>query len=80
MILYRQEAAPAHLEPWVECTWTLEGEAEGESEVILPDGRMELVFHHGARPRNQAVSFVTGQLTAPLVIYPTGPMLTHGVR
>ncbi len=64
----------------MECTWTLEGEAEGESEVILPDGRMELVVHHGARPRNQVVSFVTGQLTAPLVIYPTGPMLTHGVR
>jgi len=64
----------------VECTWTLEGVAEGETEVILPDGRIELVVHHGARPKGQAASFVTGQLIAPLVIYPTGPMLTHGVR
>ena len=80
MLTYSQKAPPAHLAPWIECLWTLEGQLSGEIETILPDGRMELVVHHASRPKNQAESFVTGQLTGPIHIQPTGPMLTHGAR
>lgn len=80
MLQFRREVAPAHLAPWVECTWTLEGNADRETEIILPDGRMEVIVHHGSRPREQAASFVTGQIVAPLVLYPTGWMSTSGVR
>lgn len=79
MLTYSQQPPPAHLAPWIECLWTLEGQA-AEIETVLPDGRMELVVHHASRPKDQAESFVTGQLTRPLHIEPTGPMLTHGVR
>ncbi|MFN0103243.1 MAG: DUF6597 domain-containing transcriptional factor [Bryobacteraceae bacterium] len=80
MLTYRQQAPPEHLAPWVECTWTLEGTAAAETETILPDGRMELVVHHATRPKNQAESFVTGQITSPVHIQPTGPMSTSGIR
>ena len=43
MLNYCQQPPPAELAPWVECTWTLEGVADAETETILPDGRMELV-------------------------------------
>jgi len=80
LLTYRQEPPPAHLAPWVECTWTLDGIAEAAMETILPDGRMELIVHDASRPKHQAESFVTGQLTAPLHLFPTGPMATRGVR
>lgn len=64
----------------MECTWTLEGVADATMETILPDGRMEIIVHDASRPKHQAESFVTGQLTAPLHLYPTGPMVTRGVR
>jgi AraC-like DNA-binding protein len=54
--------------------------AERETEIILPDGRMELVVHHGARPKGQAASFVTGQIVGPLELIPTGWMSTRGMR
>ena len=80
MLTYRQQPPPAHLAPWVECTWTLDGVAEKETETILPDGRIELVAHHASRPRGQTASFVTGQLISPLHLYPTGPRSTSGIR
>ena len=58
----------------------LEGTADAPVETILPDGRMELIVHDAARPKEQAERFVTGQLIGPLHLYPTGPMATRGIR
>jgi AraC-like DNA-binding protein len=85
---YRQVPPSPGLAPFVECFWHLSAEpAPAEPlEAILPDGCMELIVQllapmrragvEGAQPR----VFVCGQLTAPLLLEPSGPVRTFGVR
>ncbi len=74
---------PAALSPWVEFAWSLEG-TPAPLETILPDGRCELVFHFGGRPRRdgspQSPAFLVGQLTSAVHFELTGRLSTLGVR
>jgi AraC-like DNA-binding protein len=73
----------------VECFWTLEGDKpSSDPERILPDGCVELILNFGAKflqhredhrevqPRN----FLVGQMTAPILISPTGAVQVIGIR
>ena len=60
---YRQFPAPPDLAPWVECLWVLRGAMASEGQTILPDGRMELVFHFGTPPIRQPGALIAGQMT-----------------
>jgi AraC-like DNA-binding protein len=81
--------------PFLERVWTLEGHADalaGEPQVVLPDGRPELIFHFGdpfervdvletgtirtVQPR----LLFAGQLTRQLVLQPTGRIAVLGLR
>lgn len=75
----------------VSCYWTLEGAASNPPvpQTIVPDGCMEMIFHHGDLYRQylpdgssilQPRCFVFGQLTRPLVIEPTGVTNIFSVR
>lgn len=81
---YRQCAAPPELTQWVECVWVLRGAVAPEGQSILPDGRMELVFHFGAPPATvagpQPEAFIAGQMVSALLLSPRGDMDTLGVR
>jgi hypothetical protein len=77
---YRQFPAPPDLAPWVECLWILRGAMASEGQTILPDGRMELVFHFGAPPVQQPGALIAGQMTGALRLLPRGAMDTLGVR
>jgi len=89
---YREHGPSAPLASFVQCVWTLEGNATelgDEVQPILPDGRPELVVHfgdafervhpNGAIERQPALLFA-GQLTGPLVLRPTGHVAVLGVR
>jgi AraC-like DNA-binding protein len=71
------------LAPFIKCFWSLEAPAlkEPESQHIVPDGCMEMIFHYGDLyrqflPNGNAIiqprSFVFGQVTSSLKIIPTG--------
>ncbi|MBM3734439.1 MAG: AraC family transcriptional regulator [Acidobacteria bacterium] len=81
---FGQYAVPPDLAPWVESIWTLRGVLAPDGQVILPDGRMELVIHFGAPPRvngaAQPESVIAGQLRSALVLSPNGWMDALGVR
>jgi AraC-like DNA-binding protein len=77
---YRQFAAPADLARWVECLWILRGALAVGGRCILPDGRVELVFHFGCQPSGQAGSLLTGQSTEAVRIVGSGKMDSFGVR
>ena len=47
---YSQFPAPPDLARSVECLWILRGALAPEGQTILPDGRMELLFHFGSPP------------------------------
>ncbi|AZA76648.1 AraC family transcriptional regulator [Chryseobacterium sp. G0186] len=78
------------LESLIKCYWTLNSPREDvpQSQTIVPDGCMEMIFHHGdlykqyidgeaiVQPRN----CVFGQLTQPLQIEPTGVTGIFSVR
>ena len=83
------------LAPFVDRVWTLEGHAEmlaGEPQVVLPDGRTELIFHFGDPFERIDVSksgttrtvqprlLFAGQLTSQLVLQPTGRIGVLGLR
>lgn len=80
---------------FIERIWTLEGHAEtlaGEPQVVLPDGRPELIFHFGdpfervddsdtgAIRTVQPRLLFAGQLTRQLVLQPTGRIGVLGLR
>jgi hypothetical protein len=83
----------ASLAEHLECLWFV-GEddvspATHASERVLPDGCLEWIFHLGAPFRRwtpagtwelQPCSFVVGELTHFLLLQPTGPVSTMGVR
>lgn len=76
--------------PFIKCYWTLDSPKEdvSQSQTIVPDGCMEMIFHYGdlyqqyidgkavVQPRN----CVFGQLTEPLRIKPTGVTGIFSVR
>jgi len=79
------------LSTFVKCYWTLESPQEDgpTRQRIVPDGCMELIFHHGDLYRqylNESESiiqprcFVFGQLSRPLEIQPTGATGIFAVR
>lgn len=79
------------LSPFVKCYWTLEGggEVAPQKQTIVPDGCMEMIFHHADLYRQytegecsyvQPRCFVIGQLTRPLEIEPTGVTGIFSVR
>lgn len=88
---YREYRPSERLAAAVHCVWTLHGHATelgNEPQVIVPDGRPELVVHlgdrfervHGAVVERQAPILFAGQLTGPLVLRPTGHIAIVGVR
>ena len=59
----------------VDCYWILEGEGTGVPEPIIPDGRIEIILHYGARferhhldgrVERQAPAMLVGQILAPI--------------
>ena len=75
----------------VKCYWTMEdsGCDRLEKQSIIPDGCMEMIFHHGDLYKQytgdgniviQPRCFVIGQLTRPLEIEPTGKTDIFSVR
>lgn len=71
------------LEAYVECIWLLvsnSAPAQANPEIVLPDGKMELVVHfgdyfsisRGDRFTKQARSLLAGQMTQRIFLKPTG--------
>lgn len=78
---YRQFAPPPELARRVECIWILRGAVAPAGQVILPDGRRELVFHFGERPNRQPAVLLTGQITEALELAAgSGRMDALGLR
>ena len=73
-------AAPPDLARWVESLWILRGAIAPEGESILPDGRMELVFHFGEPPESQPCALIAGQMTEALQLPSCRRMDALGVR
>lgn len=88
---YRTFPPPDDLAPFIRCFWTLDAPADPDAprQRIVPDGCMEVIFHHGDRYRQfrsdgssvvQPRCFVFGQITEPLEIAPTGRTGMFSVR
>jgi len=82
MIYKTLEPSPA-LEPFVDCLWILaaeKGAGEAEPEIVLPDGKTELIVHFGDDFLKleghgfvrQARVLMSGQLTGRITLRPTG--------
>jgi AraC-like DNA-binding protein len=80
---YQIYTPSAELQPFVKCYWTLDhpGDETLTKQRVVPDGCMEMIFHHGDLYRQyfedgtsvlQPRSFVFGQITTYLEIAPTG--------
>ena len=79
------------LADYVKCYWTLDGPSEikPQKQRIIPDGCMEMIFHHGDLYKQylddettliQPRCFVFGQITSALEIEPTGTTSIFSVR
>jgi len=88
---YQTHNPNPNLTAFIKCYWTLEGPAETQPirQRIVPDGCMELIFHHGDHFKQylddgatliQPKCFVFGQITKPLEIEPTGTTGIFAVR
>jgi AraC-like DNA-binding protein len=85
MLRYR-EFRTAEESP-LQCVWELRGHG-AEQQRITPDGRFELIIHleepfEALGPigwRRQSATLISGQLTRPLLVRPTGSTHTIGVR
>lgn len=82
---YRRFGVPLDLAAWIDCAWTLRGALEAEGQSILPDGRMELVFHLGDPPIGpdgavQSRTLITGQIRSAVTISGSGRVDTLGIR
>lgn len=77
---YRQFVAPADLAPWVECAWTLRGAPLSAGQMILPDGRLELIFHFAEPPASQSPSLVAGRMLRGLTLPPKSQFHSLGIR
>lgn len=87
---YLELPAPPPLDAIVHCFWFLRGaEAAGAPQVIVTDGRMEIILHRGDPFQRrdtegtwhaQAPTLVSGQLSAPLTLRATGWTDLVGIR
>lgn len=88
-----QELSPSPaLQPFIECFWLLQGtppRGQSQTEAILPDGCMELIFHRGepftrfldaTREEKQSQSFVVGQMESPASLRLSNRVDVLGVR
>lgn len=88
-VRYAEFAPRADLAGHVHCLWVFEGTDADEDQRIAPDGRCELIVHHGEAylerdgqgllVRQPSVLFA-GQLTRPLHIRAAGRAGVTGVR
>ena len=76
------------LKPLVECYWSVTG-TNTEQQKIIPDGFPELIFHFGdpyeifdssGRPTIQVNILISGQLSKPILLRPTGRSDVLGIK
>jgi len=91
-MIYQTFEPSSSLSSFIKCYWTLDsedGEEALEKQTIVPDGCMEMIFHHRQHYKQltmdegwiiQPKCFVFGQLTRPLEIMPTGKTGIFSVR
>jgi AraC-like DNA-binding protein len=86
---YVEYAPSSRLASIVERFWLLEGSASGAADAILPDGRVELIFHYGGPfwrhgvgpdPLRQPSSLLVGQMVAPVILAPEGRAGVAAIR
>lgn len=86
---YAEFAPSPALSAVVDCFWILEGEGCGTPEPIIPDGRIEIVFHHGVPFEEHAAdggitrqpaALVVGQMLAPVSIGQRGRAGVAAIR
>ncbi len=86
---YTQFAPSSRFAAIVECYWFLEGVGSGAAEPIIPDGRMEIVLHYGARferhhadghVQHQDAAMLVGQLLAPIALSHQGAAGVAAIR
>jgi AraC-like DNA-binding protein len=90
-ITYDQRPPSAVLASFVECYWSLSGDAQAaprEPERVLPDGRVEIVLNTGSpvwqtiegTVRRQPAAILVGPTSRSVFISPTGAMRMLGIR
>lgn len=86
---YAEYASSQGLAAIADCFWILEGDGSGAPEPIIPDGRVEIVIHYGARfhqhyadgrVERQPASMIVGQMLAPICIGHTGRAGVAAIR
>lgn len=86
---YAEYAPSPRLSGLVETYWLLEGASAGSADAILPDGRMELVFHYRGsfcrhaderEPVRQPDALLVGQMIEPAVLAPDGAVGVAAIR
>jgi AraC-like DNA-binding protein len=90
-MFYKTAPPPSALEPFVDCVWVLAAPASDsvpEPEIVLPDGKTELIVHfgddftklEGDAYERQARVLISGQLTERILLRPTGAVGVVSVR
>jgi AraC-like DNA-binding protein len=87
---YAEYGPSPHLALFVETYWLLEGaSSSAAADAILPDGRIELVFHYsgsfwrhrdGVDPVRQPQALLAGQMIEPVVLSPQGHAGVAAIR
>ena len=86
---YVQYEPSPRLAGLVETYWLLEGASTGAADAVIPDGRIELVFHysgsfwrHTARHDclRQSTTLLVGQMVEPVVLEPEGVAGVAAIR
>lgn len=88
---YKTLPPPTHLEPFVDCIWILtcaRDEGDPEPQIVLPDGKTELIVHfgdaflklEGRAYERQARVLMSGQLTRRIMLKPTGEIGVVSIR
>jgi AraC-like DNA-binding protein len=92
-MIYELKSPSPALEPYVDCFWLLsapKGDVDAEPEIVLPDGKTELIVHFGDdffkhdSTSNQFVRqarvLMSGQLTERILLKPSGEIGVVSVR
>lgn len=88
---YTTVPPPTHLEPFVDCIWLLAApgsDGDPEPEIVLPDGKTELIVHfgdaflklEGESYERQARVLMSGQLTERIMLKSTGEIGVVSIR
>ena len=88
---YAEYSPPPNLATLVERFWLLEGAAQstgGSADAVIPDGRVELIFHYGGSfwrhddggAEEQPAALLVGQMVAPVVLAAEGPAGVAAIR